>query len=118
MMSLTINYDTFITLLLEAVSELSIVYAEHIDDYDELIEHVFIGEVTRFSERLYAGDPNSVVLKRLLDFIGCAFAADDEKLKELISVSFLENLSRDGDSFEGIRVLLSAKLSEELSKYD
>ncbi|WP_156886038.1 DUF7674 family protein [Rheinheimera baltica] len=115
---MTISFQTFMNLLLEEVPELSIAYSEHIDDYDELIEHVFMGDVTRFSEELYFENPDSEVLKRLLHFIDRAFAVEDEKLKELISVSFLENLSRDEKSFEGIRGLLSAKLVEELSKYN
>lgn len=80
------------------------------------ISDITKADILNFRSNL-AKDPDSEVLKRLLCFMDRAFAADDEKLKELISVSFLENLSRDGDSFEGIRVLLSAKLSEELSKY-
>lgn len=113
-----INFISFVKLLLEVVPELVSVYDEHIDDYDELLEHVLMGDVTRFAEKLYIENSNSECLARLLGFLDKAYAVDDEKLNELISVSFLENLTRDEESFEGIRAKLSPQLKDELSKYD
>ncbi len=118
MIEVVINFKSFVKLLLETVPELIPVYDEHIDDYDKLLEHVFMGDVTRFVEQLYSDNSDSECLARLLEFLDRAFSTDDEKLKELVSVSFLENLSRDKKSFEGIRILLSANLAKELSKYD
>lgn len=113
-----ISFTSFIRLLLHEIPELKLVYDQHIDDYDELLEHVFMGDVTRFAEQLYVTDPRSECLIRLLRFLDKSYAVEDEKLKELISVSFLENLSRDEEFFEGFRGLLGETLSEELSKYD
>ena len=118
MIDTVINFNSFAKLLVESVPELKSVYSEHIDDYDGMLEHVFMGDVTRFAEQLYSVDSNSLCLRKLLEFLDSAYASDDPKLKELISVSFLENLSRDEDGFEGIRAHLSARLEEELSRYD
>lgn len=118
MIEAVINFISFVKLLLEVLPELTSVYDEHIDDYDGLLEHVLMGDVTRFAEQLFIEDSNSECLARLLGFLDKAYASNDEKLQELISVSFLENLSRDEESFEGIRAMLSARLEDELSKYD
>ena len=118
MTTAVINFSSFVRLLLEAVPELRTVYAEHIDDNDGLLEHVLMGDVTRFAEYLYFEDSNSECLVRLVEFLDKAYASNDEKLKELISVSFLENLSRDKESFKGVRAMLSTRLNGELSKYD
>lgn len=113
-----ISFTSFVRLLLHEVPELKPVYIQHIEDYDELLEHVFMGDVARFAEQLYITNPRSKCLTRLLDFLDKSYAVEDENLKELISVSFLENLSRDEKYCEGIRNLLGEKLSKELSKYN
>jgi len=118
MIEVALNFLSFIKMLLENVPELKSVYDEHIDDYDELLEHVFMGDVTRFVEKLYKSDPNSECLIRILNFIDKAFLAEDKKLQELISVSFLENLSQDEESYLGIKQLLSDALRRELSLYE
>lgn len=118
MIEVAINHRSFVKLLLDAVPELKPVYEEHIDDYDELLEHVFMGDVARFAEHLYVANPNSESLFRLLEVLDKLYVVGDEKLKELISVSFLENLSRDEKYYAEFRSLLSRALAEELSKYD
>ncbi len=113
-----LNFLSFIKMLLENVPELKSVYDEHIDDYDELLEHVFMGDVTRFAESLYRRDPNSECLTKLFNFIDKAYLTEDKKLQELISVSFLENLSQNEESYLGIKQLLSDALRCELSLYE
>lgn len=113
-----LDYKSFTVALLEAVPELEPVYKAHIDNNDEVLEHVFMGDVTRFAEQIYAGDPESECLARLLKFLDDAFATGDEMVQELVSVSFLENLSRDQESYEGIRDRLSESLARELSNYE
>ena len=118
MIEARLSFLSFIKLLLENVPELKSVYDEHIDDYDEFLEHVLMGDVTRFAEVLYKNDPNSECLVRLLSFLDKAFLTKDKKLQELISVSFLENLSRDDECYFGIRQLLSDVLRQKLSLYE
>lgn len=113
-----INFSSFVKLLLEAVPELILLYDEHIDDYDGLLEHVLMGDVTRFAEQLYSEGASSECLARLLGFLNKAYSSGDQKLKELISVSFLENFSRDEESSEGIKAMLSVQLADELAKYN
>ena len=112
------NMSSFIKMLLENVPELRSIFEGHISDYDGMLEHVFMGDVTRFAEGLYRADPNSECLARLLDFLDKAFIAGDTGVQELISVSFLENLSRDGEGRLGIKDLLSDSLRGEFSQYN
>lgn len=56
--------------------------------FEPLLEHVFMGDVTRFAEERYNSDPNSECLSRLLRFLDEAFATEDEKLRNLISGRF------------------------------
>ncbi len=109
---------SFVESLTKSVPDLKSVYDEHISDYDELLGHVFMGDVTRFIEQLYNENPSSTSLTELFKLFDKAFSLNDEYLKEVISVSFLENLSRDESSFEGIKNMLSDQLKEELSKYE
>jgi len=113
-----ISTVSFVKLLLEVCPELIPIYNEHIDDYEELLEHVFMADVTRFAEQLYIVDSNSDCLTRLLAFLDETFDYGNEIIKELISVSFLENLSREYMDFSSIRALLGSQLAEELLKYD
>jgi len=118
MTKLIFNFISFIKVLLESVPELVPVYDEHIDDYDEVLEHVFMGDVTRFAVEIYKNDPDSKSLKLLLSLLDKAFSAKDPKLQELISVSFLENLPQDEECYSGFKRLLSEQLRKELTLYE
>ncbi|EGR0752212.1 hypothetical protein D8T32_14895 [Vibrio vulnificus] len=117
-MKRSISSASFILQLIEVVPELRVVYDEHIADYDELLEHVFMADVTRFAECLFAQKSHSDTLSRLIMFIDKAYSSDDEELKELISVSFLENISKKDKTYLEFISLLSPELKLELSKYD
>lgn len=118
MTELIFNFLSIIKILLEGVPELVSVYDEHIDDYDEVLEHVFMGDVTRFAVDVYKNDPDSESLKMLLSLLDKAFSAKDNKLQELISVSFLENLSQNEEYYSGLKGLLSEPLRKELTLYE
>ncbi len=111
------NVNDFVRLLLKSVPELRPIYIEHLEDYDEILEHVFMGEVTRFATKEFINNPNSESLHRLLSFLDKAYTTVDKNLKELISVSFLENLSGDEKCYEGIFNILSDSLKLEFLKY-
>ncbi len=109
---------SFVESLIKDVPDLKSVYDEHISDNDELLGHVFMGDVTRFVENLYNENANSGSLTNILHLFDKAYSSNDECLQGLISVSFLENLSRGENSYEGIKNMLSVQLTEELSKYE
>jgi len=71
---------------------------DHIrDNAGEVLPHVFFGEVTRYVLSLLVaarGEPRRELIGDVLSYLEEAYAAGDEELRELISVSFLENLPR------------------------
>lgn len=113
MISCTSFYQHFMS----AVPEFRAIHDEHVSDYDELLEHVLMGDLTRFVQKLFTEDPESECLNRTLSFLARSFLADDEALRELISVSFLENIAKNDVVAVGIKHLLSPELNDELNKY-
>lgn len=88
---------------------------EHLDDYDGLLPHVFLGDVTRWV--LGRGLPSgSSEARAVLDFIEACFAQGTEHERELISVSFLENLPRAGEAGAEWRDQLGPELQRELEQ--
>jgi hypothetical protein len=75
--------------LLAAVPELRPIYDEHVSDNDGLLPHVFFGDVTRFAIG-NAGTPTIANLLRVLDE---ALSDADDEVREVVSVSFVENLA-------------------------
>ncbi len=59
---------------------------DHLADYDELLPHVFLGDVTRYV--LQGGPDRARIVQHLED----AFAREREGIDELIAVSFVENI--------------------------
>jgi len=110
---------SFVRELLLRVPELQSVYDMHIDDHDELLPHVFLGEVTRYVvQQVQSGaGETSQPLSRILDFFEQSVESQDEKLQELISVSFLENLVDCGDVMDQLTEILGPNLKRELEAH-
>lgn len=116
----------FVETLLLQVPELKPVFDEHIHDNDELLPHVFMGDVTRFVVDLHenalkgdaASTASSDALRRTLDTLESAMRSGNEEVQELIAVSFLENLDQDDVNYTKLRSLLGESLVEQLTKYE
>lgn len=113
-----LSFNAFIPHLIKSVPELIPLYDEHINEYDEMLEHVFLGEVTRFIESSYKSKNKSYVLNRIFELFDSVFNSEDEKLVELISVSFLENLTKDDEDYRNIKNMLSRSMQNELRLYE
>ncbi|HEY4864399.1 MAG TPA: hypothetical protein VIK45_02695 [Candidatus Dormibacteraeota bacterium] len=87
---------------------------EHLDDYDGLLPHVFMGEVTRWLVQRFHADASDSTLRQVLDFIETAFERANGEDRELIAASFLENLPRPGQEDDGVRLLLGPALQGQL----
>jgi hypothetical protein len=96
---------------------LAAVYAEHMADHGELLPQVLFGDLTRLVTKLCKFDPSSKDLTSILEILEKGMAAGDNKTKELISVSFLENLDPEADYFSALRGMLGPTLSNELQSY-
>ncbi len=113
-----LSYENFFERLRSEVPSFSPIYEEHVKDNDELLPHVLMGELERYIRELYYDGykvGNEKKRKILLDVLGIlekGMLSPDEKLQELISVSFLNCVgSPDEDE---IRALLGPALSQEL----
>ncbi|MCG8459030.1 MAG: hypothetical protein MI919_22365 [Holophagales bacterium] len=87
---------------------------DHLDTYDELLPHVFLGDFTRWmQEELTLARPPSE-LKDILGFLETEFESGSTHQQELISVSFLENLPRPGEPAFEFRQELGPSLRRQL----
>jgi hypothetical protein len=88
----------------------------HVDDYDGLLPHVFMGDVTRWVLQRFRLDSSDTTLLAVLDFLELAFADATGEDRDLLSASFLENLPLKPEDGAGVRELLGSSLQNQLRK--
>jgi hypothetical protein len=92
---------------------------QHRADFDELLPHVFMGDVSRYAIEQYhhfargAGDAADA-LRLLFSITEVAAREGTEDVKELISVSFLENIAAELADYPAFRAFLGPVLRREL----
>ncbi|MEX1207537.1 MAG: hypothetical protein WEE36_02890 [Acidimicrobiia bacterium] len=87
---------------------------EHLDDYDALLPHVLMGDLTRWVVSEFETHGESGLLREVLDFIESSYSHGDDHEQEPIAVSFLENLPRPDENASKLRALLGPSLSKQL----
>ena len=110
----------FLERLAREVSGVARLLEEHIKDYGEILSHVFMGELTRYILSIHntPGNPSDQnTLREILRLFEEGFAYGDDEVKELIGVSFLENLTGE-EGREALRTLLGPTMSEALKRWD
>ncbi len=110
---------SFVRSTMARFPSLSALLEEHLkDNLGEILPHVFFGDVTRYVLSLLAasggGLPPRRELRDILDYLEEAYSASGEELRELISVSFLENLPRPGEIGAQIREMVGPNLRRQL----
>ena len=107
----------FVKDIAEAIPDVRSILREHLEDqYGELLPHVFMGDLTRWVLRLLASaGPRDQRLQAVLGLMERGWGSSDA-VRELIGVSFLENLPRPGEAQSEIRNMLRPRLREELDK--
>ena len=115
----------FIDFLISQVSELRPVLDEHLRNNDQLLPHVFMGDLTRFVVDLHAESlqktaeaSSSQILRTILRALESGMESGDEGVKELIGVSFLENLDPDSLNYAQLKLLLGEELLKQLAMYE
>lgn len=109
----------FIHELTTAVPRLKDLLARHVADCGELLPHVYMGDVSRFAIRQHregvggASGPRAV-LDVLFTILERAATEGSEDVKELITVSFLENVAEEMAASTDLRSLLGPTLRREL----
>ncbi len=114
--------------LVERFGWLEPLLQEHLaDNFGEVLPHLFLGDVTRhlvtrtIQERQANPDEAAAARKEveeMLDALKQEFTAGDEEVEELITVSFLENLPRNGEPGDALRLRLGPALREQLKRID
>jgi hypothetical protein len=111
--------EAWIAKLVTQVPSLRRLHDEHVADNDELLPHVFMGDVTRFVESAVAAGPHRIqMVREILAVLEQAAASAEPSVLELVSVSFLENLDRSAEGYEQLRSMMGPALREELALYE
>ena len=118
-----ISTKVFFQHLLKLVPDLQPVYKEHISDYNQLLPHVFMADVTRLildlASRVKVNDPESErTLSVILAEMERGIEEGNDELKNVIGVSFLENLERNDSHYDLIKSWLGVRLREDLQKIE
>ncbi|MCW7989081.1 hypothetical protein XF35_28505 [Streptomyces platensis subsp. clarensis] len=94
------NEEQFFHGLLQNRPQLESLHAEHVEFYEEFLSHVFLADVARWAVSLFSevgqGMAEEAIGIRLINFIEGAYVHGDCAVRELIRVSFVENLPYSG----------------------
>lgn len=100
------NEEQFFHGLLQDFPQLESSHAEHVEFYEEFLSHVFLADVVRWAVSLFSeaghGSAEEAIVLRLINFMEGAYVHGDFAVRELIGVSFVENLPYSGQ--EGFRI--------------
>jgi len=107
---------TFVVDLRRRVPDLEPIYREHLADNDELLPHVFMGDVTRFTIAQAKAPLNDSIVVSLLECLEEGLREGGEEVKELIVVSFVENLIGETTTLASLGPLIGGNLKEEVER--
>ena len=119
-----LTYDNIFNNVLEKAPGFAPIYDEHIKDNDEVLHHVLMGELTTYAIKLYRtghkerDDRSRETLDAILDLLEQAIQSPDGNLQELVAVSFVENLGRADEDYDGMRALLRPALLKQLKAFE
>ncbi len=115
MSSSPISYETVIAQLAERLPEFQ--------PEDPELPHVAFGQLVSFlDERLRAtpsgAEASDPVLPKVVDFIEAAAGSGDEKVTNLVMVSFLENMHTLGPNCRRVRAMLGPHTQRLAAEYE
>jgi hypothetical protein len=101
--------------LVTRFGDLRPLYEDHVRENDELLPHVLFGRLTDWIVRAYLAAPHrGDTWKAVIDQLETEFEHGDDNVRELIAVSFLENLPYPGEEGADIAEHLGPNLRAEL----
>ena len=111
--------ENCINQLLDHAPELRAMYDEHIHDYNELLPHVFMGDISRFVvQKAKLGDEDAISLvRRILDCLEQCMESGADNVKDLISVSFVENVVDHYEALPALRGMIGPTLEKEFQNH-
>lgn len=116
----------FVQDLVSAVPELRPALSNHLADNDELLPHAFMADVTRFtvimchamSKEGESRATAEVFIRRIMRFLEVALASGSEPTKELIAVSFIENLWGEDIAISAVAPFFGPALRAEMRSHE
>lgn len=110
--------EQFVLDLVAAIPPLKSLLSDHIADNDELLPHVFMGEITRAAVRWQKAARHSkeadAWVRILLDKLERGEETGGNSIRELVAASFLENLDLDIPAASELADRLGPLLSKQL----
>ena len=98
--------------------ELHELLQEHLDEFDALLPHLLIADVTRWLvARMLKSGPDDPVVNAVLEFFETRFAAGSDHTKELVAVSLLETMPLQGEAGSEIRNLVGTSMRQHVDRY-
>jgi hypothetical protein len=109
-----ITYENFAEKLIKEIPELKETYNDNLDDNGKILNHTFLGDIFWDMERTIIQNTPKYTT-RLMNFLDEAMTSSDEKIQELIAVSFVEYLIvTNSASLRLIEFFLGPNLKKEL----
>jgi hypothetical protein len=89
-------------------------YSEHINDYGELLEHVFYSEVINHPlSELLKTNKDTAQIQKYINFVELMWSQGDETVQNVVDVTILEYLSDD----EGVWKQFGTYISDNFRNY-
>jgi hypothetical protein len=88
--------------------------SEHVRDNDEVLPHVFFGDLTRYVHSEVAHGRSDTV-RRILVVLEMTVASQDQRTRDLVGASFLENLQSDPTVFSALSALAGPEMKSALA---
>ena len=107
---------SFIEELLRRVPQLKAIYDEHLRDNETLLPHVFMGDVTRFAIAEAENPQSRTSVNTLLDHLEDGLKTGSDEVKELIVVSFVENLIGETSALKVLKLAMGSSLKTEVER--
>ena len=104
--------SVFVQKLLVVAPQFRPAYTGHLKNNDELLPHVFMGDVTREVVAACENPSSLVSIKMLLNFFEAELTSGDAEATDLIGASFCENLIGETHAIEVLLPLMGPSLRE------
>ena len=108
--------EIFVDNMLQQLPSLKTVYDEHIDKNDSLLPHVFMGDLTRFVISESENVESRTTLTTLMRYLDDGLRTGSDEVKELIVVSFVENLLGEVAALRSLKPLMGPRLRSEVEQ--
>lgn len=106
----------FVKEVVELDDQLRPLLKEHLEDNEELLPHVLMGDISRYVIRESLARPSRGRLQRLLDKFEQALESGSTEVQELVVVSFVENLAGEAEAIRSLKPLMKSKLLSEVDR--